>query len=296
MKKALFIVNPVSGKKEILFKFAEVLKIFTDAKLDLELHFTTKREEAINFVKEYSKDKDLIICSGGDGTLNEVVNGVMMHNVKIPIAYIPSGTTNDFASSIGLSNDVVKCAKEIVTGTPHAIDIGRYSDKYFVYVAAFGAFTQSSYSTPQDLKNIFGHFAYIMTGMSELPNIREKNIKITTETKEVFEGNYFLGAISNTRSIAGLIKFKNSNVDLSDGYFELMLIGSPKDFSDLKVIGDFINTKKAKGPLFTFIHAKEFHIESETQSTWSIDGEAHKIGKDETFTNVEKAIQIILPS
>lgn len=295
MKKALFIVNPVSGKKEILFKFSEVMKIFNDAEYDLDLHFTTKREEAIDFVKNYSKGKDLIICSGGDGTLNEVINGVMQCDNKIPIGYIPSGTTNDFASSIGIERDVEKCAKDIVKGKPVAIDIGKYSNKYFVYVAAFGAFTQSSYSTPQDLKNIFGHFAYIITGMSELPNIKETSIKITTETGEIVEGNFLLGAISNTRSIGGLIKFKHSNVDLSDGFFELMLIGIPKDFSDLKDIGDFVNTKKAKGPMFTFLHAKEFHIESKIKSTWSIDGEAQKISKDETFTNIRKAVQIILP-
>ena len=293
---ALMIMNPVSGKMAFIRHFGEITQLFKDANYNLDIRCTSGKGSAQKIIKNAAKDKDIIICAGGDGTLNDIINGIMDAHLDIPIGYIPSGTTNDFASSVGISKNVVKAAKDIISGTPKAVDVGKFGSSYFSYVASFGAFTQSSYATPQNMKNTLGHFAYVLEGMKELPYLKPIRLTITTEAGEVFTDDYALGAIANSTSIAGIIKLDSSRVDLSDGVFEVLLIKYPKNIMDLNNIVISLNTNDFENPSIDFFHAKKLVVESEDTIQWSLDGECFEADKRETVKNYQKAINIILPN
>lgn len=292
---ALMIMNPVSGKMAFIRHFKEIAQLFKDAGYTLDVRCTTGKGSAQEIIKSAAHDKDIIICAGGDGTLNDIINGIMDAKLDLPIGYIPCGTTNDFASSVGLSKNVIKAAKDIISGTPHSLDVGKFGNSYFSYVASFGAFTQSSYTTPQNMKNTLGHFAYVLEGVKELPYLKPIKLTITTETGEIFSDEYALGAIANSTSIAGIIKLDSARVDMSDGVFEVILIKYPKNIMDLNNIVISLNTNDFENPSINFFHAKKLIIESEETIQWSLDGECFEANKKETIKNYQKAITVILP-
>ena len=292
---ALMIMNPVSGKMAFIRHFGEITQLFKDAGYTLDIRCTSGKGSAQEIIKSAAPGKDIIICAGGDGTLNDIINGVMDANIDIPIGYIPCGTTNDFASSVGLSKNVVKAAKDIIEGTPNSVDVGKFGNSYFSYVASFGAFTQSSYATPQNMKNTLGHFAYVLEGVKELPYLKPTKLTITTEKGEVFSDEYVLGAIANSTSIAGIIKLDSARVDMSDGEFEVLLIKYPKNIMDLNNIVISLNTNDFENPSIDFFRAKKLIAESEESIQWSLDGECFKANNKEIIKNLQKAITIILP-
>ncbi len=293
--KALMILNPVSGKMALIRHFSEIVKLFQNAGYELDVRCTTGRGSAQKIVSCAAAGNDILICCGGDGTLNDIINGVMECGIDMPIGYIPCGTTNDFASSVGLSKNVVRAAKDIISGTPKRVDVGKFSDSYFSYVASFGAFTQSSYATPQNMKNILGHFAYVLEGVKEIPYLKPITLTITTETGEVHSGEYVLGAVANSTSIAGIIKLDSNRVDMSDGVFEVLLIKYPKNVMELNNIVISLNTNDFENPSFSFFRAKEIHIEGAPGIQWSLDGECYEAKEKEIIKNYQKAISIILP-
>ena len=292
---ALMIMNPVSGKLGLIRHFKEITQLFKDAGYTLDIRCTSGKGSAQEIVKSAAHDKDIIICAGGDGTLNDIINGIMDAKLDLPIGYIPCGTTNDFASSVGLSKNVIKAAKDIISGTPKSVDVGKFGNSYFSYVASFGAFTQSSYATPQNMKNTLGHFAYVLEGVKELPYLKPIKLTITTETGEIFSDEYALGAVANSTSIAGIIKLDSARVDMSDGEFEVILIKYPKNIMDLNNIVISLNTNDFENPSINFFHAKKLVIESEEAIQWSLDGECFEASKKETIKNYQKAITVILP-
>ena len=293
---ALMIMNPVSGKLSLIKHYKEIVQIFQDAGYNLDVRCTTGKGSAQEIIKDNAKNNDLIICCGGDGTLNDIINGLMMYNISMPIGYIPCGTTNDFASSLSISKNMVTAAQDIVSGKTHQVDVGKFGSTYFSYVASFGAFSQSSYSTPQNMKNTFGHFAYVLEGVKELPFIKPITLSVTTETGENYSGEYALGAIANSTSIGGIIKLDSAVVDMSDGEFEVLLVKYPKNFMDFNNILTSLQTNDFENPSISFFRAKKITVESNEPLQWSLDGECFEAEKKETIRNCQKAINIILPN
>ncbi len=294
MKKTLLIVNPCSGKKRIKNDLFQVVQLLGASGRTVTVALTERRGHATELARN-SDSYDEIVCAGGDGTLNEVITGLLSSGKNIPIGYLPAGSTNDFAKSLKLSINPVKATRDIIEGEPVPFDIGKFEARYFSYIASFGAFTEASYTTPQNMKNSFGHFAYLLEGTKYLPSITKSlHVKITTDTGKIYEDNYVFGAIANTTSIGGVVKFDPKKVNMSDGKFELFLIKPPADVIQITQCLDAINTKKYhKSDMITFVSARELCIESDGSFPWTLDGEKHEGLKKIKITNLHHAINII---
>lgn len=293
MKKVLFIVNPIAGKMKIVKEIAEVDKAFYRGGYDCDIYLTNKKGDATEKVVSSGKNYDLIVCGGGDGTYNELITGILRSGLNVPIGYIPAGTTNDFASTLELSQNVVTAASDIVAGKPRALDVGKFGDLYFSYVASFGAFTGASYSTPQQTKNVLGHSAYVLSGMTELSSIKPYHVRVEANGK-VYEDDYLFGAVSNSTSIAGLIKLDSKLVNLSDGEFEILLIRMPKLLLDVPKILYALSTGDYTEEHILFLHAPTVKIKTSEKLDWSLDGEHAESVGEAVLENVHGAINLIL--
>ena len=232
MRKLLFLVNPNAGQRRVNKSLTEIIGVFNEGGYEVTVFLTTGPGSGTRIVQERAADYDLVVCAGGDGTLNETITGVLRAGADCPVGYIPCGSTNDFASTLKLSTDVVQAAKDIMMGAPVEYDVGRWGDRYFVYIASFGAFTRVSYTTPQNLKNALGHLAYVLSGIQELPQIR--NIPMALELDgQVLDGEYLFGAVSNSTSVGGVFTLDSRQVDLRDGKFEVILVRMPRDMTEL---------------------------------------------------------------
>ncbi len=288
LKKLLLIINPVAGKKRMKNYLLDVIQIFGHGGYATTVFVTARRGEAVEFM-QLAKDFDLVVCAGGDGTLNEVICGVMKYGVNVPLGYIPCGSTNDFASSMGISLDIRKCAESIVSGGPLLLDIGKFNNRYFTYVASFGAFTATSYSVPQDIKNFWGHAAYIFEGIKDLQSIKPYHMKITAGGK-TYENDYVFGAIANSKSFGGIVKLKDELVSLNDGLFEVLLIKMPKTIADLNTIINSLTTSNFDNKCFDFFKASEIKLVPVDDIPWSLDGEYMKPDGEITVTNIHGAV------
>ena len=296
-KKVLIIINPRSGTMRANKYLTEIAELFVlDGYMPTVL-VTTKRGDGTAYAKEYARDFDLIVGIGGDGTFNEVVSGVLDSGERVPVGYIPAGSTNDFATSLGLSKDVIQNAKDIVGGKPVAFDMGSFNGRKFSYVATFGVFTKASYSTPQNIKNTLGHLAYILEGVKEgITTIASLNpIHMSVEADgQVYEGDYIFGAISNSTSIAGILTLKKEYVDMNDGMFELLLIRSPKDLLELAEIVHMLTTQNYESEMLTFISASKFCIHASGDVSWSLDGEFQEGSEEIIVENLHSAIELVM--
>ena len=293
MKKILLIYNPNSGTRKSARYLSQVLEIFTEHGATTTALPTLKRGDANDYVMEYGPSHDVVVAMGGDGTYNEVVSGLVASGLTIPLGYIPAGSTNDFAASMGLSKDIPKAAEDICLGSPVPVDCGLFNDRTFTYVACFGAFAKASYDTPQDIKNILGHLAYVLSGAATIADIRPIHARVTVDGK-VYEGYYLFGAVSNSTTMGGILKLKPEDVDLSDGLFELMLVKASQDIIE---IGDLVRAVAmqdyASTPMLTFIEGKHFSFEIPEAVDWSLDGEYQKGLPEVIIENRYKAINLI---
>jgi len=274
MKKLYFITNLHSGKNTIRSKLAAVVNIFTSAGYEVTIRPTQGRCDA-TAAAEYaclSGAYDLIVCSGGDGTLNEVVQGLMYSNCPIPIGYIPCGSTNDFGRSLKIPSDIEEAAKLIVKEHYLKSDIGLFNSKNFLYVAAFGAFTEAVYDTSQNVKNVIGHLAYLLHALTLIPSIRSYHMKIEFDG-EVIEDDFLFGMVSNTASVAGMLKLKNFRLD--DGEFEVMLIRKPAHMIQMsKILTQLLNIDEEIDQRYVrYFRARKIHIISDDEIQWTLDGE-----------------------
>lgn len=292
-KHLLFIVNPKSGKVKIKDSLLEVCHIFCQAGYTLTLNITQYINEAIDEALNGDIAYDLIICCGGDGTFNSMVSSLIPRKNHPAISYIPAGSTNDFARSIGLSGTSVDIAREIMTGSPKSLDIGAFNDLYFSYIASFGAFTEASYNTPQSLKNKLGHLAYLLEGVKDLSAIEPCRMKIIYN-HTVLENNYIWGAVCNSTSIGGMIRLNKDLVNYNDGLFEVILIKAPKTFFDLTKIVVSINTQDYDPDVIDFFQAGELTFYPETEIPWTLDGEYAPGNKEIHIKNIHNALQIIV--
>lgn len=293
MKKMLFLYNPNAGKGLLRAKLADVLDIFVRAGYEITVYPTQCYRDGYKKIKKMADEYDLVVCSGGDGTLDEVVTGMMKREHKIPIGYIPTGTTNDFASSLHISRDILQAADDAVNGTPFPCDIGTFNNDVFVYVAAFGLFTDVSYQTDQTLKNMLGHAAYVLEGMKRLANIPSYKIKITHDG-EVIEGEFMIGMVTNSKQVAGFRNIMGKQVLFDDGEFEVMLIKRPKNPLELQAIITALLIESFDTEYMYTFKAKKIKFEAEEEIPWTLDGEFG--GQHETvrICNQKQALEIMV--
>ena len=294
--KVLFIINPCSGKGKIKNEILEILKEFCSSGYDVTTYVTSGIGEAIEISKEaQNKGYERIVCCGGDGTLNEVITGVMQSDSTLSVSYIPAGTTNDFAKTHKIPLSLTSAAKAITGATKeHKIDVGNFNnERYFSYIASFGIFTSASYKTNQNAKNTLGHMAYVFEGIANLVNIEDFDISFNADGVE-YSGEYIYGGITNSLSVGGIFKYDPDLVDVSDGLFEILMIKKPKNANDLmKIIsgvtaGDFSDTE-----IFDFCKASKVTLNMPENVTWTLDGEAVEGSPVTVIENVHGAINFI---
>lgn len=273
MKKLLFVMNPRAGTMKANKVLTEILSVFNRANYEVITYITEKQADAQQIVQQRAKDVDLIVCSGGDGTFNEAIAGLMASGADTPVGYIPAGSTNDFAESLGLkTSNPLEAAKQIVSGTPQPYDVGCFGGRYFTYVASFGAFTKASYATPQNVKNALGHTAYVLGGIQELSQLRKLHVKLETED-ETIEDDFLFGAISNSTRMGGILTLDPKQVDMADGLFEILLVRAPKDLAEIGECIQAVQKQQYNCRMITFRSAKKVTVYAEPQMAWTLDGE-----------------------
>jgi len=273
MKNLLLIVNPCAGQLKAKKALADIIDIFNRADYKVITYITAGAGDGVNAVLRYAAEVDLIVCCGGDGTFNETVSGVMQSGLDVPIGYIPAGSTNDFASSLHLSGNVLQAARDIVSGEPVQVDVGSFGGRYFTYVASFGAFTRTSYTTPQNVKNALGHAAYLLSGIQELSQLRTHHLRIELSDGRVVEDKFLFGAISNSTSVGGILTLAEDQVDMSDGKLELLLIRAPKDLKELAECVLALQKQTYNCAMITFLNTNQLHITANPDMGWTLDGE-----------------------
>lgn len=293
MKKMLFVINPLAGMRKAAKVLPEILSVFNRADFDVRIYVTAGHMDAIQAVARMAPGMDLVVCSGGDGTFNETVTGLMQAGLDIPIGYIPSGSTNDFATTLGIPVDCIAAAKMIVEGVPVAYDTGKFGSRYFSYVASFGAFTKASYSTPQSVKNLLGHIAYLLEGMQELSQIRKLHVKLTLDEGEVLEDDYLFGAICNSTSVGGIMTLDPNQVDLTDGKFEVLLVRAPRTLQEIPECLLSVQKQQYNSTMMTFRNASRILVETDPEMPWTLDGEKEDGHDLVEIQNLHKAIRII---
>lgn len=293
MKKLLLILNPCSGKKKASHALADVVNVFNRGGYDVTVYITAARGDATKVVAQRAPEFDLVVCAGGDGTFNETISGLLAGGHDTPIGYLPAGSTNDFASSLHLSKNLVEAARDIVEGTPRRLDVGRFNDRYFSYVASFGAFTRASYATSQNVKNALGHLAYILSGIKELAYIRSRRLRFTLDDGTVLEDEYIFGAISNSTSVAGILTLSEDLVDMNDGVFELLLVRKPENLLELNDCVLALTTQDYHTPMLTFTSARSVEIEAPEDMDWTLDGEREPGRAHCRAENLHDAIRIV---
>ena len=285
-------MNPCAGTKKANKYLTDILMLFGKYGYNCTVYLTEAAGDAKTYANKNAKNFELIVAIGGDGTFNEVVDGVLKSGANVEIGYIPAGSTNDFANSVKLSKNILKAAQDIMDGTAKQIDIGSFNGRNFSYVASFGAFTEISYKTPQNVKNTLGYMAYALEGIKDVVNLKSKHIRLIADGV-VIEDDFIFGAICNSTSIGGVINLDPAIVDLSDGLFEILLIKLPKDFFELNEIVIALSSKKYKTKMITFVSAKNIIIETTEDIDWTLDGE-HAYGEEIIkVENLHKAIKLI---
>lgn len=291
MKKLLFVINPKAGLKKKKDYIDEIVSVFEDAGYQVGTKYTKQRADGTEIVAKYGNRVDLIVCMGGDGTLNEVIEGMIESNVTTPLGYIPSGSTNDFANSLGLCGNPLEQAKNIMTKEAGLLDIGCFNGRHFVYTASAGAFVKASYSTPQRLKNKIGHAAYVISGVKDFFRLKPMKLKIELED-ETLEGEYVFVAVNNATQVGGIMKINEDLVEFNDGMFEMMLIDFPENpFQIVKIINkmffqDFTGEIKLK-------QITKARITDCSEIDWSLDGEEQKGQEVIDISVIPNAIKFI---
>lgn len=294
-KRLLFIFNPKAGKGQIRNYLLDIIDTFVKAGYEVNARPTQYAGEAVGIAQERITEYDLVVCSGGDGTLDEVVTGVMKSGQRRPIGYIPAGSTNDFANSLGLPRNMKSAADVVVGGQPYACDIGSFNDNSFVYIAAFGLFTEVSYETSQEIKNVLGHMAYILEGVKKLAAVKSYHMKITTQDT-VIEDDFLYGMVTNSISVGGFKGITGKFVDLSDGVFEVTLIKRPKSLEELNQIIGALTLRDIDAAQMYCFKTSYLKIETQEEVAWTLDGEFGGRHTEVVIENLNRALEIMIPA
>lgn len=293
-KSMLFVYNPRAGKAQIRSNLLDIIDIFVKAGYEVTAYPTQAPGDAIKAVRERRRGYDIVVCSGGDGTLDEVVTGMMQCEEKLPIGYVPAGSTNDFARSLGIPKSMIKAADVVVNGKNFACDIGAFNDDTFIYVAAFGLFTDVVYETKQDLKNAIGYVAYLMEGVKRLSSIKSYKMKISYDD-ECLENEYIFGMITNSDSVGGLKGITGKAVELNDGLFEVTLIRKPTIAMEMNNIISALTDKKVHSDFVQSFKTSELTIECEQDVAWTLDGEYGGTNQMAVIKNCGQVLEIRIP-
>ncbi len=296
MKKLYFIVNLVAGRATIGSKLSEIIDEFNKSDYEVTIHITQNSYDASEkALYACENDFDLLVCAGGDGTLSQCLHGIMKSNNQIPIGYIPAGSTNDFAKTLGIPKITSEAVKWITNGKPVKCDIGNFNDKYFTYIVAFGAFTNVTYETSQQVKNIFGHASYLLNGMTQLTSVRSKRMRIEYNDT-VIEDDFCFGMVTNSASVAGLLSI--NDFLLNDGLFEVTLIKKPVNIVQLqKIVHSLLNiSEEIDREYIKFFRTDKitFTSLSDEVISWTLDGEFGGDNSVNTITNCNKAISFMI--
>ena len=294
MKKLMLIVNPSAGRGGYRYYFGEAMKTLADGGFRTELFFTGGPEDATEFARAYAAEFDAVACVGGDGTLSEVIGGLMKIPNPPPIGYIPMGTTNDVASTIGLpKNDTIGAARRIVEGTPHPFDVGGFGkDRYFAYIAAFGAFTEVSYATPQDQKRALGHLAYVLQGAQQLGKIEKLPVRVEYDDG-IFEGELVYGSMSNSTSVAGIVRLRDEMVSLGDGMSELVLVQDPGTIDAYGEMITAVLTRSFDSKYLKVIQTRHARFIFDRPVAWTRDGEDGGKHRELELCNYHAPVRLI---
>lgn len=295
MKPVLLIVNPASGTCQGGKRLSEIVNVFQSGGFLPSVLMTQKSGDATEFAKQHAAHFPLVVCVGGDGTFSETLSGVIASGTQVPLGYIPAGSTNDLASTLKLSNNLVTAAQAVVDGKPQTMDVGCFNDHCFSYTASFGVFTKTSYATPQDLKNTLGYLAYVLEGIRDLATIQPVHLQIEANGEQL-EGDYIFGAVCNSTSLGGVIQLDSNVVDLSDGLLELLLIKMPTTPIELAKMIHALHTKQYDScESIRFLSTQEIRIRTDGPGfTWTLDGEPVECSQETLIRNVHNAYQIML--
>jgi YegS/Rv2252/BmrU family lipid kinase len=293
MKKMLFIMNPFAGMRRANRYLSDIISLFNRADYEVNIHMTSGPGDAARFTRAHALGVDLIVCCGGDGTLNETITGMLQVGATAPVGYIPAGSTNDFANSMKLSTNVMQAVQDILEGEPVTYDVGRFNDRYFTYVASFGAFTKTSYTTAQSVKNALGHTAYVLDGIQELSQIRKVHVRMEMEDQLV-EDDFLFGAISNSTSIGGILSLDPKQVDMSDGLLEVFLVRAPKNLTEITECLQALQSQRYNDcSMITFGSAKNIRVYAEPDMPWTLDGEKFDGAEEIQVENLYHAIRLM---
>ena len=293
MRNLLFIYNPKAGKGNIGNHLDAVVDTFTKAGYKVTIYPTQCRGDGEVIARDWAKDYDRIVCAGGDGTLDEIVTGLMTSGVKIPIGYLPTGSTNDFARSLGIPRTAKRAAQRAVTDNIFKCDLGKFNNRYFVYVAAFGLFTDVTYETDQGMKNLFGYTAYLAEALKRLPSAKSIPLKITYDDK-VITDSFIVGLVTNSDSVGGMKAIPGPDVQLDDGIFEVMLIRSPDNILDYNFIAPAILDRRIKSENVICFKCSKLLFESDEPIPWNLDGEFGGQVNRACIENMHEAAEFVL--
>lgn len=294
-RKLLLIVNPRSGRAKMKAQLLPVCEIFSKAGFEVTIHPTKERADATLRASAVKPDEfDRIIVCGGDGTLNEVLTGLQKAKVNCPIGYIPCGTLNEWSTSLQISKDIKTAAKDAVGDNQITLDLGKFGERYFAYTASFGAFTEASYSAPQDIKNVLGQAAYFFEGIRSLTNIKPIHLKFECDDRTI-EGDYLFGAVSNSMSVGGIVKFKEAAVELNDGLFEVLLIKNPANISEFQSILEGILRQDLDRKGLEFFRTGRLTVTGSADTAWTLDGEYQQGSDLIEITNIHNGLRLITP-
>jgi len=293
MKKMLFVMNPFAGMRRANRYLVDIIGLFNRAGYEVTAHMTGGVGDATQVVEQKAREMDLVVCCGGDGTLNETITGILRAGADTPVGYIPAGSTNDFASSLKLSNQILRAARDILEGEPVAYDVGKFGERYFSYVASFGAFTRASYTTPQSIKNALGHTAYVLEGINELSQLRKEHIRMEIDGVEV-EDDFLFGAISNSTSVGGILTLDPKQVDMGDGMFEVLLLRAPRNLQEISACIQAVQSQRYNDcAMITFCPANRVKVYADPNMPWTLDGEKDEGREEVIVENLHHAIRLI---
>lgn len=295
-KKMLFFVNPKAGQMALQNNLLEVLQVFTAGGYDVTVHPTMGVGDLTQWITQYGTEYDMVVCAGGDGTLNEAVSGLMQIGNRPPLGYIPGGTVNDVAATLGLKHNPVEAARDIINGSPFALDIGSFGEnRWFTYVAGFGAFTAVSYKTPQYDKRIFGRMAYLFNGVKSLGEIKPIPVRITVND-QVIEDEVLVGLVCSSTSVAGFRPKLNTEVSLNDGLSEVIVAKKMKTLADLNALGTLLMKGEFDPNFFYTFQTDRVQFEFPDPVSWTLDGEFGGTLQKIELKNNKQAVEIIVPS
>lgn len=291
--RLLFIINPKSGKGLIKNHLLGIIDQFIKKDFVVTVYTTQCEGDATKKVIENGKNFDRIVCSGGDGTLDEVVTGMRKAHIHVPLGYIPAGSTNDFARSLNLSSNMIEAAKVAAGDFVYPCDVGRFNEDTFVYIAAFGIFTEISYGTPQELKNALGHMAYVLSAVKSLTSIPSYLLDIEMAGSFIRD-RFIFGMITNSTSVGGFKGMTGKDVQLNDGEFEVTLIKSPSNIIELNEIIACLTKLIDDSDLIYSLKAKEITICSDEEISWTLDGEFGGMHKEVKIENLCQKIDLLV--